>query len=219
MKSKYLFKIFIIGFMIFSCGDDGSNCPGEIVLPISICPHRSYYNIGDTILITSKFNKLIFDKKTDRFYDASNFNFGPLASFYSLDNAETNLLGSQVMKYCNLINMENIKMNIINTGNQNAISVNYNLADDSIYFQIKLEVKKIGYFWLKFESLTSGDSHLQNNHQFNCRGREIKFNLETPIENNIEIMQKFRPIYPNDYFLSDSINRFYNYAGYCFEVR
>lgn len=37
-------------------------------------------------------------------------------------------------------------MNIINTGNQNAISVNYNLADDSIYFQIKLEVKKIGYF-------------------------------------------------------------------------
>lgn len=202
-----------------SCRDDGSKCPGDILLPINISPYKSYYTLGDTIIIRSIFHKLIFDEKTDKLYDASKYNFRPAISFLSLDNTtESNVL-SQVNQYSYFIENESSKMNVFYPGNESAIVGDYSLENDSLYFVIKLKLRKSGYFWIKTESITSGDSHLQNNYQFNCKGREINFTLDFPIESTIHLMQKFRLIKSNDWILSDSINRFYNYAGYCFEVR
>ena len=211
--------ILFFVILFFSCGDDGPNCPGDIKLPVTISPYKLHYNIGDTITISSKFHKLLYDQKTEKFYDASKYNIGPLVSLISLDNTETNLLGSQVIQNSKFIKLDSSKMYLSYSGKENAITGEYDILHDSLMFKIILILNKNGNFWFKTESLTSGDSHLQNNYQFNCRGRLIFFNLESPKENNIFLMEKYRSIYPNDYYLSDSINRFYNYAGYCFEVR
>lgn len=214
---KSLFVLILI-INLLSCGDDGPNCPGDIVLPISILPKATIYNIGDTITVFSKIYKLIYDQKTEKLYDASSYRFAPIISFYDLDSSiEYN--GSQMALYCDYIMKDSSKMYIISSERESAIVGEYSLENDSLYFIINLKLKKKGYYWLHFESLSSGDSHLQNNYKFNCRGREITFNLEFSGDGNIELMQKFRSRKPNDFFLADSISRFYNHAGYCFEVR
>ena len=86
MQSKYEFIILIFGLIIFSSGDDGSNCPGDITLPLKISPDLSYFKKGDTILISSKINNLIFDKKTDKSYDASNYKFTPFIQLCTIDS-------------------------------------------------------------------------------------------------------------------------------------
>lgn len=215
---KYFFRFLII-FFLFSCGDNGERCPGDMLLPIIVSPYKLYYNKGDTISISSKFHKLIYDEKTDKFYNASTYSFLPTISFYTLDNKEMNLQGSQLIQYCNFIKQDSSKMRLGNSNIDSYVIGEYTLENDTLLFEVKLQLTRKGFFWLSFESLTSGDSHLQNNYIFNCRGRAIIFELIPIEENNISLLQKFRKIEPNDYYLADSINRFYNHAGYCFEVR
>ena len=214
-----LFFLFIIILNLFSCGDDGPNCPGDMVLPVNINPYKEVYEIGDTIIVTSRFHKLIYDLKTEKLFDASKYNFSPKIEFHSLDSANGPYEGSQIEKYTDYLNQDISTLKYFYIEKSTAIAGEYEVRNDSIYFKVKLKLKKTGNFWIRISSLSTGDSHLQNNYKFNCRGRYINFELESPKENNIGLMQKFRSIYPNDYYLSDSIHRFYNHAGYCFEVR
>jgi hypothetical protein len=209
--------IVIISFC--SCGDDGPNCPGDICIPVEISPYKSYYNIGDTITFLSIFNKLIYDAKTDKFYNASKYNFGPIISVFCLDSIKKYGYMSQVNLFCDFIKQVDSKMYVDSLENRTIIVGDYLLEEDSLGIVFKLKLVKSGFYWISTESYTTGDGHLQNNYQFNCRGRYINFYLKSPMENNIQFMQKFRNIYPNDYYLSDSINRFFHHAGYCFEVR
>lgn len=110
-------------------------------------------------------------------------------------------------------------MNIVFSNDQGAVVGEYNLVKDSLEFEVELVLKTNGYFSFRIGSLSSGDGHLQNNYMFNCRGRKIIFNPVYPLKNNFQFLQKFRNKERNDWILSDSINRFINYAGYCFEVR
>jgi len=205
--------------LITACGDDGPNCPGDLNLPIEIAPYKNFYNIGDTIIVKSKFNKLIYDNKTDKFYDASDYKFSPNIELLAIDSAYAPYAGSQIDKFTDYLKLDSSDMNYVYVNNKTSIAGEYNIRNDSINFSIKLKFLKKGNFWIKISSLSSGDSRLQNNYQFNCRGRKIIFHLESPKDNNIQHMQKFRTTYPNDYYLEDSINRFYNHAGYCLEVR
>ena len=211
--------ILFFVILFFSCGDDGPNCPGDMTLPVSIYPYKPYYNIGDTITISSKFHKLLYDQKTEKYYDASDYKFSPNIGFESIDSMYGPFEGSQIKKFTNFIKSNNVNINYLYVKGESSLVGEYSLLNDSIEIEVKLVLQKVGNFWIKISSLSSGDSHLQNNYQFNCRGRLIFFNLESPKENNIYLMEKYRSIYPNDYYLSDSINRFYNHAGYCFEVR
>lgn len=210
---------FILIFLLISCGDDGPNCPGDMFLPVEISPYKPYYNIGDTITFSSVIYKLIYDKKTDKFYDASNYNFGPIISVLSLDSTNKYGFKSQVNFYCDFIRQVDSKMSLDTLLNATEISGDYLLEKDSLIILFKLKLEKSGFYWISTVSWTTWDSYLQNNHRFNCRGRYIDFYLQSPKENNIQFMQKFRNIYPNDRYLIDSISRFYNRAGYCFEVR
>ena len=213
------FVKFIFIFLLISCGDDGPNCPGDMFLPVEISPYKPYYNVGDTITFSSIIHKLIYDKKTDKFYDASNYSFGPIISVFSLDSINRYGFKSQVNLYCDFIRQDDFRMFVDTLENKTFIGGDYLLEKDSLGILFKLKLEKSGFYWISTDSWTTGDSYLQNNHRFNCRGRYITFYLQSPKENNIQFMQKFRNIYPNDYYLSDSISKFYNRAGYCFEVR
>ncbi|MBK8153929.1 MAG: hypothetical protein IPK61_13420 [Saprospiraceae bacterium] len=95
----------------------------------------------------------------------------------------------------------------------------YRLFMDTLSINVKLILIKKGFRMLRFGSLSTGDGHLQNNYDFNCNGREITSRISEPNKNNIQLLQNFRTNKRNNWILSDSINRFYNRAGYCFEVR
>lgn len=210
-----LFFLFIIILNLFSCGDDGRNCPGDIKLPIEIVPYNLFYSVGDTITLTSKFHKLIHDNKTDNFYDASFYRFSPYVQLFALDSSVEYNSYSRIKELANyFINSEGNKFNV----SLGELVGEYRLIGDTLDINIKLIFLRKGFMMLRFGSLSSGDSQLQNNYQFNCRGRDINFSLESS-NNNIEILQKFRSNERNSWILSDSINRFYNHAGYCFEVR
>ncbi len=213
------FVKFIFIFLLISCGDDGPNCPGDMFLPINIGPYKPYYNLGDKIVISSKFNKLLFDEKTNRFYDVSNYKFVPLISMNTLDSANDYNWKSKINEICFFIGQDKYNMKQLSSGDESAIVGEYNFLNDTLEFEVKLILNHSGYFALSTESLSSGDGRLQNNYKFNCRGQEIKFELLLPNNNNIQLMQQFRSKERNNWILSDSINRYFNYAGYCFEVR
>jgi len=215
---KSLIAVILIGFL-FSCGDDGPNCPGDINLPVEITPFKLFYKIGDTIKISSKFYKLVYDYKTDEFYDATNYKFTPIIYMNTLDSAEEYNWKSKINEICTFVNNSHYNMNIEFSNDQGAVVGEYILFKDSLEFEVELILKTNGYFSFRVGSLSSGDGHLQNNYIFNCRGRKIIFNLVYPVGNNFQLLQKFRTKERNEWILSDSINRFYNHAGYCFEVR
>ncbi|MEO6189506.1 MAG: hypothetical protein ABIO44_03150 [Saprospiraceae bacterium] len=214
-----LFKTIITILFLYSCGDDGPRCPGDIILPITIDEYKSIYAIGDTITISSKFYKLIYDKKTDKMYDASKYSILPIINFFKLDTTYEYSTDSYINKYCIFIKQKGSNLNAESSRKGSAIIGEYSLENDSLNFVCKLKLVQEGYFWIKIQSLTSGDSHLQNNYQFNCRGREINFKLESPNIDNIDLMKLLRNKGSNTFILSDSIQWFYNYAGYCLEVR
>jgi len=206
--------------LITACGDDGSNCPGDIELPISIKNYKTSYLVGDTIIITSKFYKYIYDKKTDKNYDATNYKFYPIIYLYDLNQLDDTSFYSKVHEFCTFIEQEkfDMKLDVIQDGKNGAISGEYILSNDSLEFEAKLIFNQSGFFIIRIGSLSSGDGHLQNNYQFKCRGRTINFSLTSP-SNNIQLLQNFRSNKINDWILTDSINNFYKHAGYCFEVR
>ena len=219
MKNCIILFILILSFS--SCIFDGPNCPGDMTLPVSINPYKPYYNIGDTITISSKFHKLLYDQKTEKFYDASKYTFTPIIKLQALDSANVPYRGSQIAVFSEFIPDDSLKFSILLYNNPEKSSVilgEFCLVGDSIKLEIKLKLLEKGNYWLFIGSLTSGNSKLQGNYMDNCRGREILFNLLSP-DNNIELMRKYRFIDPNYSVLSDSITKFYNRASYCFEVR
>ncbi|MBK8153925.1 MAG: hypothetical protein IPK61_13400 [Saprospiraceae bacterium] len=214
---KYIFiSIFLIN--IISCGDDGPNCPGDMTLPVSINPYKPYYNIGDTITISSKFHKLLYDQKTEKYYDASGYRFSPIIELSSLDSMYGTFEGSQIQKFTYFIMCDSLGLDYIYTNNKSALAGEYSLIKDSIEIEVKLVLQKVGNFWIKISSLSSVTAIYRITICL-IVGVDLSFNLESPKENNIHLMEKYRSIYPNEYYLSDSINRFYNHAGYCFQVR
>lgn len=216
---KLLIKTIVLIIISSSCGDDGPKCPEEHLLPISISPSNDFYHIEDTIHISSVVYKKLYDNKTDLYYDASSYKLSPYLSIYSLNDQSKNLKGSQVNDYVKFVENSNENFKVINNLNESFVSGEYILMNDSLRFEIKLVLKEKGFYWFWFESLTSGDGHLQNNYQFNCRGRKINFILNGPEDGKIYLMQRFRSLKPNEQILSDSVNYFIKKAGYCFEVR
>ena len=214
MKNCIILFILILSFS--SCIFDGPNCPGDMTLPVSINPYKPYYNIGDTITISSKFHKLLYDQKTEKFYDASGYKFSPFVQLFAVDSStEYNSYSriNELALYYNSFGDSIFKESL------GELVGEYRLLGDTLNVNIKIICIKKGYMMFRIGSLSSGDGHLQNNYQFNCRGREINFHLKFPENNNIQLLQKFRSNERNNWILSDSVNRFYNYAGYCFEVR
>ena len=214
--------ILFFVILFFSCGDDGPNCPGDMTLPVSIYPYKPYYNIGDTITISSKFHKLLYDQKTEKFYNASDYRFSPIIELSALDSANIPYRGTQFAHYAELIVDDSLKFGLSSFSrpeNSSYLNGEYSIDGDSIYFDIKFKLNRKANLWLYIESGYSRNCSLQRNCMFNCRpGREILFNLSSP-DNNIELMRKYRFIDPNYSVLSDSITKFYNRASYCFEVR
>ena len=214
--------ILFFVILFFSCGDDGPNCPGDMTLPVSIYPYKPYYNIGDTITISSKFHKLLYDQKTEKFYNASDYRFSPIIELSALDSANIPYRGTQFAHYAGLIVDDSLKFGLSSFSrpeNSSYLNGEYSIDGDSIYFDIKFKLNRKANLWLYIESGYSRNCSLQRNCIFNCRpGREILFNLSSP-DNNIELMRKYRFIDPNYSVLSDSITKFYNRASYCFEVR
>lgn len=219
MSNSLIFKIlikFYILVLLSSCGDNGSNCPGDMKLPIEIIPYKLFFNIGDTITLSSKFHKLIYDQKTDKYYDATNYKFSPFIQLFTLDSsAEYNSYSriNELAVYNSNFGCGAFKESL------GELVGEYQLIGDTFNLNINLVCIKNGNRMLRFGSLSSGDGHLQNNYKFNCRGRKINFYLAFPKVNNIQLLQQFRSNERNDWILSDPINRFINYAGYCFEVR
>ena len=213
MKNRIIL-FFVILF--FSCGDDGPNCPGDITLPVSINPYKPYYNVGDTISISSKFHKLLYDQKTEKYYDASGYRFSPYIELFTIDSSSEYNSYSKINELAIYHIPENNSIFEIALG---ALFGEYRLFMDTLSINVKLILIKKGFRMLRFGSLSTGDGHLQNNYDFNCNGREITSRISEPNKNNIQLLQNFRTNKRNNWILSDSINRFYNRAGYCFEVR
>ncbi|MFN8279146.1 MAG: hypothetical protein U0V49_02580 [Saprospiraceae bacterium] len=213
------FPLSIILVLLYSCGDDGPNCPGDISLPVEISPFKPYYSIGDTVTISSKFYALIYDQKTEKFYNSINYRFTPIIYLNTIDSSDEYNWKSKVHELSTFIQQSNEGMNLIVSAEQGVITGEYNLAKDSLYLSVQLILKSAGLMSLRIGSLTSGDSHLQNNYHFGCRGREITFCLKSPAEDNIKLLQQHRSNERNNWILADSIGRFKQYAGYCFEVK
>ena len=219
---KYCIILFFVILSFSSCIFDGPNCPGDIKLPVTISPYKPYYNIGDTITISSKFHKLLYDQKTEKFYDASGYRFSPSVDLSALDSANIPYRGTQFAHYAELIVDDSLKFDLrsfSSSENSSYLVGEYSIDRDSMFFEIKFKLNRKANLWLAIESISSRNCSLQRNCMFNCRpGREILFNLSSP-DNNIELMRKYRFIDPNYSVLSDSITKFYNRASYCFEVR
>ena len=211
-----ILPIYLIILSFSSCIFDGPNCPGDITLPVTISPYKSYYSIGDTICITSKFHKMIYDLKTEKFYDASNYRFSPYIELFTIDSSSEYNSYSKINELALYHIPENNSIFEIALG---ALFGEYRLFMDTLSINVKLILIKKGFRMLRFGSLSTGDGHLQNNYDFNCNGREIISRISEPNKNNIQLLQNFRTNTRNNWILSDSINRFYNRAGYCFEVR
>lgn len=210
-------KIIII-IILSSCGDDGPNCPGDMILPIEISPYKFFYTIGDTITISSKFHKLIFDKKTDKFNDASLIRFSPFISLSQIDSSFIDNY-SRIKDFCEILEKTSDNFKTIQLSKESVLVGEYILNKDSLFFIASLKLKAKGFFWINLQSLSSGDSYSQGNHQFNCRGRIIEFNLSFPSVNNIQFFNIFNSDETNRRIIMDSSSVFLNHAGYCFEVR
>ena len=82
---KKIFFTTYIGFFCFSsCKKD--ECPSLFEIPIEISPKKLEYHIGDTITLTSKFYKMVYENVTKKTYIMGEIRWKPVCAIHRIDS-------------------------------------------------------------------------------------------------------------------------------------
>jgi len=219
---KSIFLLYILSISLFSsCIKNSSDCPRKFIIPAEIMPYSDTYKIGDTLTITSIFDKFVFDQQTEKEYNMENINWNPLLIIHKID---TNIQDSQNLqystnKYVDYLFEDNeydLHWFLYSSGGA-SLDGQFNFVNDTFKIEIKIIPKLKGTYFLKF-----GSGLFMSTQEFEGKCKYTDFDVYTDMngdkDNNIDLLKESTNPHYNDWILQKPDERFDRGGGYCYKV-
>jgi hypothetical protein len=201
---------------LFECEND---VPGlhDFVLPATLSPALDTFRIGDTIRISSIFDKQVYEKKLQKTFTLDNWQFFPgtvifnLDTFFVQDNALENFEVIIDPKY-------NYDLFYFSTGRIDLIG-EYTYENDTYSLEfILIPIKKGDYMLLHGSSLEISGS--EQDFPGKCQGQRsgASVAMNGGGDNNIELLANTSDTVFYEWVMRDPQFRYYDSGGYCFYV-
>ncbi len=190
--------------------------PYQFEMPVSLTPRLDTFHIGDTIHISSIFNKNIYERESQDSFLLDDFLFYPSTTLLRIDT--TPFTRNDIEDFDLIVPSEYSYSLFVVSDELSRLSGQYNNEGDQYSLEYKLIPKKEGLY------MFSQISHInpQNENQ-DFRGRctgfqsEGFFSLNNKEHNNMSLLLNS----PDPYMHTFSDNQgesFYDSGGYCFYV-
>ena len=174
----------ILVIMAFGCWKDGNgdfekNCPYDLAftghylrIPITISPHQSIYNIGDTLNISTVFTDSIYDLGTQQTFKIENFPFMPTSLLYRFDGSggHSSGYGPNELQIDSIYNPRSSSSSMF----ANSYRADTRYADGKYSFESKIILKETGRYMLLFRDMYQNHS-ASGNSDLNAEADAITF--------------------------------------------
>lgn len=219
MSSVQCIGIAFLAFSFNSCiKEDCQIAGGQYVfeIPASLSPVKDTYRVGDTISISSKFDNMVYEFKTDKHYLLDQIKFYPGTEVVKIDSLKVE---SGIGKYFEIIIDNNINYSFkeFSTGVQ-LLTGEYNYVNGMYELEFKLIAKYPGLFYLEQAVALAFFPEQNFNGKCSNLGIEGSVNLNNGADNNIEFLKNSPDPHYNTWILQKPDDRFYKFGGYCFYV-
>ena len=218
MNHKLLIILFL-GILLFaSC--ESKECSKidnyTFEIPFTLTPALDTFQIGDTIIFHSKFEKKLTDLDSDETYILEDFKFRPTTELNQID---MNPAIDGVNSFELLIeDTTDYKIESFSTGQ--LILGEYNFDGQYYSLTFKLIPTKVGLFHLEQISWLSRLQSQSQSFEGKCSGKDIEniSNLNDGADNNIDFLLDSPDPRFNTWILEKPFERFHKFGGYCFYV-
>lgn len=211
---KTIFFILSIFLVISACKKETINCPQDLIINGIIEPYSLTYKIGDTIKLIVDSEKMIWDKKTQKYHDLSSVKLDCLFLIYNLDDS-INTLG-RVTNYVSIVTDSIFKPVLQNFSSGSQIVFSNVLFSDG-RFKNKLQVilKDTGNYML-----TYGPYLIDSRQRLgDCNiGLYLSTRLNPDKDNNIDLLKESPNEYFNTWMVSDPERFYETKSGFAYRV-
>jgi len=219
---KNTINITLLGLSLIiiatSCHKKNEPCPTEFQVPGKSIPYAKSYHLGDTLTLQSFYHYMIYEKRTNKYYNMKELDIESGLNIRSLDTTDASY-NQDLIKYVDFIPNKNYEYYIQKFSSGNVVLYsNIILDEDTFRNEIKIVFKKKGIFLLGY-----GPSSLMNRMDFEGKSwRCSDFNLFTimnaGMDNNIDLLKESPDEHFNTWILQSPEDRFYRGASFAYRV-
>jgi hypothetical protein len=216
---KYLsFVLVAIIMLTGSClRKECRDIPGgyEFEIPVTLVPAKDTFRIGDTISITSIFDDMVFERKTQQEYLLEDWRFFPSLRVYRIDTVPY----QDAIPFMELIIGAKADLGIFQYSDGDlALNGEYEYRDGVYNLTYDMVVLNPGLYCL----FQASRQTLDDNQRFpgKCSGISSRTAvvLNDNTDNNIEFLSESPDTFISEWIPSRPMDRFYDAGGYCFYV-
>jgi len=216
---KYYFLAFTaIVLLSSSClRKECRDIPGgyEFEIPVTLAPVKDTFRIGDTISISSIFDDMVFERKTQQEYLLEDWNFFPITDIHKIDTAPY----QNGMPFFDVIVSDTMDYEqFMFSDGWSSLTGTYSYDSNIYNLFYKVVPRNSGLYCIYQASAQSVD----DNQGFpgKCSGISSRTAvvLNNNTDNNIEFLSESPDTFISEWIPSRPMDRFYNSGGYCFYV-
>jgi len=183
-----------------------------------VTPYSETYNVGDTITISSKFHKEVYDKNTQEYYDVTGVEWGMGTGIHRIDTMLNIQYYTQEYFSFAADSDYDYSWSYFSSG-ASYLAGEFNFQNDSFDLEIKLIAMHPGIFHMVHTS-TLVDINNDQDFEGKCRltGFEGHTKMNEGRDNNIHLMAESPEPHYREWILEKPEERFHKEGGYCFRV-
>ena len=193
----------------------------EFEIPVTFYPAIDTFYVKDTIRISSRFSKQVFEKKTGRSYTLNNFKFFPTSTIYRMDT----LPPANDEEYTSLKSFDKIlypqyDYQIVEYSNgSSALVGEYNYDGTEYSLEFSLIPNHAGLYSFSFGSeLISFGSDQGFENKCDDASIDAFVKINDGAENNITFLSSSPNPHWSDWVLQKPNERYHKFGGYTFYV-
>lgn len=214
--STCLFSVIII----LGCVKSRNNCPKLFEIPSSVSPYSEEYNIGDTITITSKFSKYVYEKLLSEYFDMSGINWHLSTGIHNMDTLEGELTYVTGKHFDFIYNSTyDYDLSYLSDGSS-YLSGEPNMVNDSFQLEVELVAKVPGLFYITHASIIQVLG-IDEDFEGKCAKNDdhlVYTVMNEGRDNNIHLLSESNNPHFNTWIPQKPEERFDREGGYCFRV-
>jgi hypothetical protein len=218
MKKGYFVFILIVALLNSCIKEECQIAGGQYVfeIPASLSPAKDTYRVGDTISISSRFENMVYEFKTDKHYLLDQIKFYPGTEVVKIDSLKGE---SGIGKYFEIIIDNNINYSFkeFSAGVQ-LLTGEYNYLNGMYELEFKLIAKSAGLYYLEQGVALAFFSEQDFNGKCPNLGMDGYVKMNEGLDNNIMLLKDSPDPHYNTWILDKPVDRFHQFGGYCFYV-
>lgn len=213
-----LLAVFLLGACLSKECRENSPKGGnyQFVIPATLSPAKDTFRIGDTIMITSVFDDMVYERVTQDYYQLIDWELLFDIHIYNLNIAQDRLAADAIVDFDTLVVRGHNNGFFPSFTGHIGFLANHEYQDGEYALIYGMVPRKAGLYFL----LHNGINRSEQPFSGRCAGRgydsDVKVELNGGIDNNVDFLLEGDSAYQA--FLNNPQAQFHDWGGYCFYV-